>query len=103
MLTTRSFLLLLDEVGGGGWGRGRPHVSDHSDAVLGQGGQPQPLPPPDLDGLQLLEPPQRELKENRGGRVSRPGHCLRLPPGGSAGRAKKPPPNHRKILDPIPG
>ena len=67
MLTARSFLLLLDEVGGGGGGRGCPHAADHADAVLGEGGQGQLLPLLHLDVLELLEPPQGELQERGGG------------------------------------
>ena len=56
-----ALLLLLDEVGGGGGRGGRPHAPDDPDTVLGEGGQPQLLPLPHLDVLQLLEAAQGEL------------------------------------------
>ena len=57
-----ALLLLLDEVGGGGGRGGRPHAPDDPDAVLWEGGQPQLLPLPHLDVLELLEPAQGELQ-----------------------------------------
>lgn len=55
-------LLLLNELHGGGWRRGRPHGSDHLDAVLWERGQIETFPGSHLHLLQLLEPPHCELE-----------------------------------------
>lgn len=63
VLATRSFLLLLYEVGGGGWRRSGPHAADDSNAVLRERWEAQLLPLPNLDALQLLEAAQGELRQ----------------------------------------
>lgn len=55
-------LLLLNELHGRGRRRGRPHGSDHLDAVFGQRRETVALAAPDLHLLQLLEPSQGELE-----------------------------------------
>lgn len=62
-------LLLLDELHGGGRGRGRPHGPDHLDAVLRQRRQVEALPAPHLHLLELLETPQGELDRGRNSTV----------------------------------
>lgn len=62
-------LLLLDQLHGGGRGRGRSHGPDHLDAVLRQRGQVETLAAPHLHLLELLEAPQGELEEG-GGMIS---------------------------------
>lgn len=60
VFATRSFLLLLYEVGGGGWRRSGPHAAYDSDAVLRERREAQLLALPHLDALQLLEAAQGE-------------------------------------------
>lgn len=55
-------LLLLDELHGGGGGGGGPHGPHHPDAVLRERRQVQLLAPSHLHLLELLEPPQGELR-----------------------------------------
>lgn len=54
-------LLLLNELHGGGRGRGRPHGPHHLDAVLRQRRQAEALAPAHLHLLKLLETAQRKL------------------------------------------
>ena len=67
MFPSGPFLLLLQEVGGGGRGRGRPHAPDDPDAVLREGGQAQLLALVHLDVLELLKASQGELPKQRSG------------------------------------
>lgn len=63
VFATRSFLLLLYEVGGGGWRRSGPHAADDSNAVLWERREAQLLALPHLDALQLLEAAKGELRQ----------------------------------------
>lgn len=61
MLSSAPLLLLLNQVRGRGWWGGSPHVPDHLDAVLRQGGKAQESALLSLHALQLLKAAQRAL------------------------------------------